>query len=74
MASVTITIKRQNGVNITATSTDINDDAVIEIAMMLGALVFDSASTPLTSETEEPDDNASAPVTPPSLSGQLIGE
>lgn len=47
MATVTITVKRQNGVNLTATSTDIDDNAVIEIAMMLGALVFDSASTPL---------------------------
>lgn len=54
MATVTISIKRQNGVNLTATSTDIDDSQVIEIAMMLGALVFDSASNPLTAETIEP--------------------
>ena len=56
MATVTINIKRQNGVNLTATSADIDDEAVIEIAMMLGALVFDSASSPLPAEPEpEPE-------------------
>lgn len=63
MATVTINIKRQNGVNLTATSSDIDDEAVIEIAMMLGALVFDSASSPLP-EVPEPDPEENLPPVP----------
>ena len=67
MATVTISIKRQNGVNLTATSTDIDDSQIIEIAMMLGALVFDSASNPLTDGSVEPpeDDPGTLPVPVP---------
>ena len=62
MADVTINIKRKNGVNISATSTDIDDNAVIEIAMMLGALVFDAASNPLTEATTEVPEVEHLPV------------
>ena len=62
MATVTINIKRQNGVNLTATSSDIDDDAVIEIAMMLGALVFDSASSPLPAEPEPESESIPVPI------------
>lgn len=65
MATVTINIKRKNGVNLTATSTDIDDDQIIEIAMMLGALVFDSASNPLPPEVVEDPEPEMLPVPMP---------
>ena len=61
MATITVSVRRDNGVNIQATSADIDDNAVIDLAMMLGALVFDSVSNPLA----EPEDAVEVPVSVP---------
>lgn len=45
MADVSITIRRNNGVNITATSV-IEDALVVDMASTLAALMFDAATTP----------------------------
>lgn len=44
MANVSLTIRRDNGVTVTA-SGDVADELVADIAMTLGAILFDATAT-----------------------------
>lgn len=52
MANVSLTIRRDNGVTVTANG-EVADELVADIAMTLGAILFDAST--VTATTEEPD-------------------
>ena len=43
MAEVNVTIRRDNGMNVSATG-QVDDAMVVDIASMLGAMLFDAAT------------------------------
>lgn len=50
MATVSVTIRRPNGVDIVA-SGDVDDALVVDIASTLGAILFDASTAPATTTT-----------------------
>jgi hypothetical protein len=53
MASVQVTIQRDNGTNITASGV-VPDELIADTAAMLGAMLFDAAAAPAAASAEEP--------------------
>lgn len=53
MAKVNITVRRDSGTTITAEG-EVDDMYIVEIATMLGAMLFDSASTTAVSPGDTP--------------------